>query len=153
MVDKLFLNPFLKNQNCTYLWINTLKFSTVCFNPMSSWGYQNILKLSCRPLVLPHLKLFKKAKKGLELVSLPDFLHEFWRKIFFLLHSIKWPNIIVWLLMLREILGNRCIVIVCWPGCDVICFEINLIFLIKLHFLLTKKSRQKFKYLENEKCF
>ena len=30
-------------------------------------------------------------------------------------------------------------------------FEINLIFLIKLFFCMTKKLKQKFKYFENEK--
>ena len=38
-------------------------------------------------------------------------------------------------------------------GCDVINFEINLIFLIKPFFYMTKKSRQKLKYLENDKSF
>ena len=38
-------------------------------------------------------------------------------------------------------------------SCDVINFEINLIFLIKLFFDMNKKSRQILKYLENEKCF
>ena len=42
---------------------------------------------------------------------------------------------------------------VCYPGCNVINFEINLIFLIKLFFYMNKKSRQKRKYLENEKSF
>ena len=37
--------------------------------------------------------------------------------------------------------------------CDVIDFEINLIFLIKPFSYMTKKSRQKFKYFENEKSF
>ena len=32
-------------------------------------------------------------------------------------------------------------------------FEINLIFLIKLFFYKTEKSRKKFKYLEKEKSF
>ena len=32
-------------------------------------------------------------------------------------------------------------------------FGINLIFLIKPSFYMNKKSRQKFKYLENEKIF
>ena len=41
----------------------------------------------------------------------------------------------------------------CFPGCDVINFEINLIFLIKPSFYMTKTSRQKFEYLENEKSF
>ena len=39
------------------------------------------------------------------------------------------------------------------PGCDVINFEINFIFLIKPFFYMTKKSRQKFKYLEKENGF
>ena len=40
-----------------------------------------------------------------------------------------------------------------FPRDDILNFEINLIFLIKLIFYLTKKSRQKFKYLENKKSF
>ena len=42
---------------------------------------------------------------------------------------------------------------VCFPCCEVINFEINLYFLIKLLLYMTKKSKQKFKYLENEKSF
>ena len=45
------------------------------------------------------------------------------------------------------------IAIVCFPGCEVINFEINFIFLIKLFFYITRKSRQKFKYLEYEESF
>ena len=48
-----------------------------------------------------------------------------------MLYSIIWPNFIVWLPLLLEILGSMCIVIVCQLGCDVIKFEINLIFLTK----------------------
>ena len=55
--------------------------------------------------------------------------------------------------LLFEILGNVCIAIVCFQGCNVIDFENNLNFLIKPFFFLTKKSRQKFEYLENEKSF
>ena len=86
-------------------------------------------------MLSPHIKLFQKIKRGLELVSLPHFLHNFWRKIFLLLYSINWPNFIVWLPLLCEILGNMCIAIVCKPGCDVMNFEVNLIFLINLFFL------------------
>ena len=39
------------------------------------------------------------------------------------------------------------------PGCNVINYEINLILLIKPFLYMTKKSSQKFKYLENEKSF
>ena len=55
-----------------------------------------------------------------------------------------------WLHLLLEILDNMYIAIVCTPGCDVINFEINLIFLIKPFFYMTKKSRQKLKHVENE---
>ena len=47
------------------------------------------------------------------------------------------------MLLLREILCNISIAIVCYPGYNVINFEINLIFLIKPFFL----------YLENKKSF
>ena len=131
-----------------------------------------------------HFKLFQKVKTGLELVSLLHFRDNFWREIFILLYSITWPNFIVWLPLLCEILGNmfisrneisqyeqyeiwftlkrvhdmiraysQCIAIACKPGCDVMIFEGNLVFLIKLFYYMTKKSWQKLKYLENEKIF
>ena len=43
--------------------------------------------------------------------------------------------------------------IVYYSGCDVTNFEIKLIFLIKLFFHMTKKSKQTFKYFENERAF
>ena len=115
--------------------------------------FQNILKLRSWPFVFTLNKTFQKRKRGLELVSLPHFLHNFWRKIFFTFHSLNWPNFIACLSLLLVILCNMCIATVYWPGCDVISFEINLIFLIKSFFYLTKKSRQKCKYLKNEKTF
>ena len=45
------------------------------------------------------------------------------------------------------------IAIVCFSGCDVIYFKINLTFRIKQFFDMTKKLRQEFKYIENEKSF
>ena len=45
------------------------------------------------------------------------------------------------------------IAIVCFPDCDEINFEINVIFLIKPFFYMTEKSKWKFKYLEIEKSF
>ena len=89
---------------------------------------------------------FDFLEKDLEVVSRPHFMYDFSRKMFLMLHSINWPNFIFWLPLLFKVLGNMCVAIVCFPGCDVINFEINLIFLIKL-------LRQKFKYLENEKNF
>ena len=63
--------------------------------------------------------------------------------------SINWPNFIVWSLLLIEILDNMGNGIVCFPGCDVIIFEISLRFLIKPFLYITRKSRQIFKYLKN----
>ena len=70
-----------------------------------------------------------------------------------MLYSIKWPHFIVWLPLLLEILGNMCIIIVCFPSCEVVNFEINFAFLIKSFFYMTKNSKQKIKYPENEKSF
>ena len=50
--------------------------------------------------------------KGLGLVSPPHFLHYFLGKLLLMLHSINWPNFIVWLPLLLDISGNVCIVIV-----------------------------------------
>ena len=46
-----------------------------------------------------------------------------------------------------------CITIASKPGCDVINFEIDLTFLVKAFFYMTKKSRQELEYLENKKSF
>ena len=70
-----------------------------------------------------------------------------------MLYFINWPNFIVWLPSLLEILGNMYITIVSFPSRDIVNFENNLIFLINLFFYMTKTSWQKFKYLENEKSF
>ena len=138
MAEKLVSDPFQKNENWAYLWINSLKWYVVCFYCMASWGLsKNIetkLQTTCFHLILRWV-FFKKRS----LITLPHFSHNFWRKIFLLLCSINWPNFIVWLPLLCEILGNMCIAIVCKPGCDVMNFEVNLIFLIKPFFLHNQK--------------
>ena len=96
---------------------------------------------------------FTFREKGLGLVSPPHFEYEISRKMFLMLYSIKWPNFIVWSPLLPNILGNMCITTVCSQSCDAIKFEINLIFLIRLFWYMTKKSTQIFKYLENKKSF
>ena len=68
-----------------------------------------------------------------------------------MLDSTNVPNFIVRLPLLLEILDNTCVAIVCFLGCDVINFEINLIFNPYLY--MPKTSRQKLKYLENEQSF
>ena len=96
---------------------------------------------------------FHFSEKTLGLVSPPHFGHDFSRKMFLMLYCINWENFIAWLPSLLEILDNMCIKVVCKPGCDVMQFQINLIFLIKPFRYMTKKSRQKLKYLENEMSF
>ena len=91
------------------------------------------------------MKLSQKTKRGLELASLPHFLHDFLRKVFLTLSSINLPNFIVWFLLLLDILENMCIVIISFSACDAINFEISLSFLIKLFFYMTKNLRQKVK--------
>ena len=96
---------------------------------------------------------FDFLEKGLERVSPPHFEYDFSRKMFLMLYSINWPNFIVWWPLHLEILDSMCIAVICFLGCVVINYEINLIFLIKLFFYKTKMSRQKIKYLENGKSY
>ena len=56
---------------------------------------------------------FDFLEKSLGIVSAPHFVYEFSRNMFLMSYSITWPNLIVWLLPLREILDNMCIAIVC----------------------------------------
>ena len=91
-------------------------------------------------MLSPHIRLFKKIKRGLELVYLPHFLNNFWRKILLFIYSINWPNFIVWLSLLCEILGNMCIAIVSKPGCDAMNFEVK-DFELKAFFLKSCYSR------------
>ena len=54
---------------------------------------------------------------------------------------VNWPNFIVWLPLLLEILRNMCIAVICSPGCDdFINFEINHIFLIRPFFIWPKSQ-------------
>ena len=80
-----------------------------------------------------------------------DLEYDFSRKLFLMSYSINWTNFVVWLPLILEILGNVYIAIVCFPGYDIINFEIIFIFLIKPFSYMQKNWRQKFKYLENEK--
>ena len=86
---------------------------------------------------------FDFLDKGLGIVSPAHFVYDFSTKMFLMLYSINWPNFIAWLPLLLEILGNMCIAIVCYPGCEVMDFEINLIILIKQFFLHAQKVKTK----------
>ena len=96
---------------------------------------------------------FDILEMGLGLVFPQHFVCDVSTKMFLMLYCMNWPNFIIWLSLRLEIQGNMFIAIVFFPGCDIINFEINLIFLIKPFFYMTRKGRQKFKYLGNEKNF
>ena len=145
MVEKLFPDPFLKVKIEHVSGSIVKSFIQLVFVVCQVEDYQNISKLSSRSFSFNAYKAYfqKNKKKSGELVSLPHFLHVFWRKIFLLLYDLYWPNFIVALRLLREILGNMRIVTVSSLGCDVANSEINLNFLIKPFFLQAKKVKAK----------
>ena len=129
-LEKSSPNSFYKNQNWAYRWINILKCYKFCFYdmPKSSSKCPSVQILTtCFYLTW----IFLKNKERSELLYLSHFQYDFWRKIFLTLYAIKWLNLIAWLPLLLEILGNMCIIITCFPVCDVIKFEITFSFLIK----------------------
>ena len=52
---------------------------------------------------------FDFLDKDLRIVSPAHFVHDFFTKVFLVLYSINWPNVIPLLPLLFEILGNMCI--------------------------------------------
>ena len=105
VVEKLVPDHFLKNQNWAYLWINSLKFWVVYFYCVPNWGLSKYIEIKFQTTCFYLLQSFFKNKI--------HFVQTFLRKIFLLLYSIDWPNFIICLFLLREILGNICIAIVC----------------------------------------
>ena len=67
MAEKLFPDHFLKSPNSAQIYINSLKFYTVCFYIMLSYG---LLKcIEARPQPTCFLSQSFSLKKGLELVT------------------------------------------------------------------------------------
>ena len=115
---------------------NIIQFASIVWqvSDLSKYIVSNI-RPTCFHLIL---SFFKKMKRGLELVSLPHFPHNFWRKIFLLLCFINWSSFIVCLSLPCYFVRywEICVLeLFCKPGCDVMNFEVNLLFLIKLFFL------------------
>ena len=85
---------------------------------------------------------FDFLSKVFEIVFPQYFVYDFSKKCFscyiLLTDQISLPDFFLRL----EIFDNMCIAIVCFPGCEVINFEINFTFLIKSFYWMTKKSRQ-----------
>ena len=55
--------------------------------------------------------IFDFFQKALEVVYPSHFVYDFLRKLFLMLYSINWPNLIALFSLLLELLGNLCIVI------------------------------------------
>ena len=96
---------------------------------------------------------FGFLEKGLGIVSLLHFVYNFSRKLFLMLYSINWPNVIAWLPFLLEILGNMCIAIVCKPDCGVIDFKFSLIFLIKPFSYCPKRQDKNLNIVRTKRAF
>ena len=80
VIKKLVPDRFIKNRNWAYLWINSLMFYKFVFIIYHVDGYQNILKLSCRPTDITSYKACLKKKRDMKLVSIPHFQHMFLKK-------------------------------------------------------------------------
>ena len=73
-------------------------------------SYQNILKQECRPLGLTSYNNFLKKQKGVWHQFLCFILSMiFLRKITLSLYFIDWPNLIVRLPLVLQMLGNICV--------------------------------------------
>ena len=142
-MEKLFPDSFLQNQHWGYLRINSLKFYKACLHCMPRWrpskSTETKMQTNCFYLIQSCLK---KIKRDLELFSLTHFLQDFWTEIFLLIYSINWPNFIAWLRLLCDILGNMCIVIVCFPDCDLITCLLSLCEILDNMYIVTPFSRR-----------
>ena len=88
---------------------------------------------------------FDFLEKGLGIVFPKHFVYDFQEKCFSCYIRLTDQNLNLWLPLLLEILGNMCIAIASFPCCDVINFEISLIFQTKPFFYMIKNSGQKSK--------
>ena len=102
--------------------------------------------------VMLNFDFLETVGKCLGIGSQPHVEYDFSRKMFFMLCSINWS--IYWpdrLYFFKYC--TLCTAIVCFLGCDVINFEFVRIFLIKMFSCMIKKSKEKCRYLDNEKIF
>ena len=102
---------------------------------------QNIVKLRCWPLASSSYKASLKNKKTPGTSLHASFSAWFLNK--HISHATFYyvTNFFVWLIFLLEILGNMCIIIICFSLCVVINFEINLFY--QTIFLANQKSQEK----------
>ena len=149
MIEKLFPEPFLKNQNWAYLWINILKFDIFYSYFCQVDDYRRWLKLSCRPLAFTSNKAFLKNKKRSGTSLHASLSAWFWKKnisvvIFYYLTKFQCLVVFASWYIGQYVYCN------CF---DVKTVEVNLIFLMKPFLLHDQKVKTKINYLESEKSF
>ena len=139
MVKKLFLNPFLKNQNWGYLWIKSLKFMQFVFVVCQVEGYRIYWNYA------------KKTKRGLELSLLTSFCMIFEEKHFscysLLTDQMSLSGCLFW--DIGQHVYCNCLLTRSWRHN----FDLKISFYSSRFFYMTKMPRQKFKYLENKRSF
>ena len=108
--EKLFPDPFLKNQNWVCLWSKVLYSLFFIIWGISKYcDIEILLQNNC----FCFIQSFFKNKMRSATILLALFSAWFLQKIFLMLYFIHWPNFNVWLPLFCEILSNICIVIVC----------------------------------------
>ena len=150
VLENLFPDPILKDQNGVYLWINNLKIYAVCFDCMLSWGLSKYietkLQTTCFYLV-KKLSFFFFKKKRVWNSSLPNSLFSVWslkNNISFIFYYLTKFHCVVYLSFVRQLAMGNVFVnqVEIW----------KIIVLVELLFYMTKKSRKKI-YLPNEKRY
>ena len=119
---------FSKSQNWGYLWINSLNFYWFSFiaSP-SQWQVRNYS--------LPASFSAWFLKKDLSCYGMLTPKFNAW--------FTNWPKFNAWLPLLREILGNMCIVTACLPACDVMNLKLTLSFSNQTVFPTWPKSQDR----------
>ena len=123
-----------------------LKFYKVCF--CSSWGLSNYVETT--KLQTSYFSLIYYNKKSSRTSVPAPFSAWLLRKIFVIAYQLT--NCIFWLSLLRKILDNVGITIVCWPGFSVINFAINLYLYNLVVFSTWPKSQDKTLNILKTKC-
>ena len=100
-------------------------------------------------MLFPYTELiFFIKERGLWLVSIPDFLRSFWRKMFLTLCFTNWLSFMVQLGHAFNCWNIEQYVVICIPVYDVVNFETILSFLIKPLLCMTKEVSKNFNNLK-----
>ena len=109
-----------------------------------SWGLPKYIKTKDWPLAFTSCKSFFKKNKKRSGTSHSSWFYAWFLKEKYFSRYISLTDQVSLhdCHLFPEILGNICIVVISWPVCDVVIFEINQSFLITPFFYITKKLGQ-----------